>query len=332
MIRAALLIAATLATSAQQPTIRSTTTLVQVHVVATDASGNPVRDLREKDFELRDNGKVQPISLFVAERGDATASASPASEPGHAVIVLDWLNTKYVYQIFARDNAIKLLKNYEPRQKIALYLLNDDPGMLVPFTDDRDELLEVLNRMELLPDPPEAYRPLAEELFKLDRRVRDATAALRRLALDLAHVPGRKAVLWVTAGFPVTVNGGVVRGARPAEYFYGAELMQVLQGLNTGDTAVYAIDACGLSVKDCRSFGDSMHELAERTGGTVFDARNDLDSGMRMALEDLSISYTLGFHAAEDAAAGLHALQVRVNRPGIRLRYRESYQVSPVRH
>jgi VWFA-related protein len=329
VIRAALLIAATL-TTAQQPTIRSTTTLVQVHVVATDGSGNAVRDLQERDFELRDNGKVQPISLFVAERGDGTAKSAAAPEPGHAVIVLDWLNTRYAYQLFARDNAIKLLKNYEPHQKVAIYLLNEDPGMIVPFTDDRDELLEVLSRVELLPDPP-AHRPLAEELFQMDLKVRDTASALRRLASDLAHLPGRKAVLWVTAGFPVTVNGSVVRGARPAEYFYGAELMQVLNGLNTGDTAVYAIDSCGLTVKDCRSFDDSMYELARRTGGTVFAARNDLDTGMRMALEDLSVSYTLGFHQPEDAVAGPHALQVKVGRAGIKLRYRETYQVNPVR-
>jgi hypothetical protein len=72
-----------------------------------------------------------------------------------------------------------------------------------------------------------------------------------------------------------------------------------------------------------------VQELALRTGGTAFFARNDVDEGIRLALEDALNGYTLGFHVAEGAAQGLHALKVTVKRPGVRLRYRESYQVAP---
>jgi hypothetical protein len=68
-----------------------------------------------------------------------------------------------------------------------------------------------------------------------------------------------------------------------------------------------------------------MFELASRTGATTFAARNDLDEGIRMALEDMRLSYTLGFNVPEAAALGTHEIRVHVNRPGIKLRYRESY-------
>src|SRR5271166_2768941 len=41
--------------------------LVQVHVVVRDTKGNPVGNLKQEDFELYDQGKLQPLSLFTVE-------------------------------------------------------------------------------------------------------------------------------------------------------------------------------------------------------------------------------------------------------------------------
>jgi hypothetical protein len=41
--------------------------LVQVHVVVRDAKNNPVANLKQEDFQLFDQGKLQPISLFTME-------------------------------------------------------------------------------------------------------------------------------------------------------------------------------------------------------------------------------------------------------------------------
>ena len=54
--------------SAQQPlpTFRSSAEAVQLTVIVTDASGNPVPDLTEADFEILENGAPQPITTFSA--------------------------------------------------------------------------------------------------------------------------------------------------------------------------------------------------------------------------------------------------------------------------
>jgi hypothetical protein len=67
--------------------------------------------------------------------------------------------------------------------------------------------------------------------------------------------------------------------------------------------------------------------LSERTGGKLFHDRNDLDEGLRQALEDSRISYTLGFTVPPGEQAGVHDLRVGTTRPGINLRYRDSYQL-----
>ena len=50
--------------AAQQPVFRGTTDAVHVFVTVTDRDGRLVTTLARDDFELRDEGKPQPITLF----------------------------------------------------------------------------------------------------------------------------------------------------------------------------------------------------------------------------------------------------------------------------
>jgi len=52
---------------AQQTTIRSGATTVAVYATVTDAGGRLVPDLDREDFEIYDNGKLQPTTLFSNE-------------------------------------------------------------------------------------------------------------------------------------------------------------------------------------------------------------------------------------------------------------------------
>src|SRR5678815_3732603 len=70
--------------------------------------------------------------------------------------------------------------------------------------------------------------------------------------------------------------------------------------------------------------------IAAQTGGRAFYSRNDLDIAMREAMDDGRISYTLGFYQpGDETKATVHQLAVRVDRPGVTLRYRTSYQTEP---
>ena len=88
--------------------------------------------------------------------------------------------------------------------------------------------------------------------------------------------------------------------------YYAAFIESALGRLNKADTAIYSIDARGLAMTPP---SDSLFEFAARTGGEVFYNRNDLNECMRVALEDMAVSYTLGFHMPEDATPGLHELR-----------------------
>jgi VWFA-related protein len=53
-----------LGTSAQQPTFRGRSDVVRVFVTVMDRDGRLVTDLAQDDFEVRDDGKAQPITAF----------------------------------------------------------------------------------------------------------------------------------------------------------------------------------------------------------------------------------------------------------------------------
>ena len=76
---------------------------------------------------------------------------------------------------------------------------------------------------------------------------------------------------------------------------------------------------------------DTMKDLAERTGGVAFYNNNDIGAEVRQAMEDSRVSYMLAFYPATDDGKGkFHNIKVKVNRPGVDLRYRSGYTPKPL--
>src|ERR671924_280606 len=57
-------VVAALSAAQQQPTFRGTADNVRIFTTVTDRDGRLVTTLEQKDFEIRDEGKPQPITLF----------------------------------------------------------------------------------------------------------------------------------------------------------------------------------------------------------------------------------------------------------------------------
>ena len=62
------------------PTLRSTTRLVQITVIAQDAQGRPVAGLKRDDFLLFDGRKQREIKVFTVDQGNAKQD-SPVQRP-----------------------------------------------------------------------------------------------------------------------------------------------------------------------------------------------------------------------------------------------------------
>jgi VWFA-related protein len=339
-----------------QTVIRTTTRLVEVRVTAEDAKGS-VTDLRREEFQLQDDRKTQPIVTFAFEGAAGTPAAANAGPAGptraqgrddYAVILLDWLNPRYADRIAVRDAVNKLLKNFQPRQRVALYLLSTGRTlrMLHAFTSDPAEVLERLAETEDEPeDPFDPAKPwtfdarmktwvtlsVEDRLASFHAKILSTIDALQKISASLQRLPGRKSLIWATNGFPIMVDERAVPGLRQGGSSYLKQVESLIDSLNRANTAVYTLDARGLRAEAValQPYGDigTLQELSSRTGGTTFSDRNDLAEGMKLALEDSKNSYALGFSVPEKARPGLHAINLSTTRPHVKLRYRKGYQL-----
>ena len=74
----------------------------------------------------------------------------------------------------------------------------------------------------------------------------------------------------------------------------------------------------------------ALQVFAEQSGGRVFNASNDVTTAIAQAAADAEVYYTLSFNAhSADEPDEYHTLQVKVDRPGIKIRTRVGYYAQP---
>jgi hypothetical protein len=162
-------------------------------------------------------------------------------------------------------------------------------------------------------------------------RARITLSALSAIANHAAAVPGRKNLVWVTGGVPVSAEAiaGLFNTANLSVYPIDArgliglpaELTASTPGTrrNTGARQPASLSPAGLG---------SFEDVAEATGGRAWINGNNLGQAVQNALQDSAATYTLGFQPNPATLDGkYHALRVelRVKRPGLALRYRRGY-------
>jgi VWFA-related protein len=334
--------------------IRSTTRLVQVHIIARDPRGNAVTDLKKEDLQVFDNNKERPITSFFVDAGtpsDETClrcgnHSSTQLEREYTAILLDWLNGGFFDRLRGNEAVRRALTSMQLRQKVAVFALGARPPnsphpltMLSNFSDATNDLPSMIPdplasswpAVELAEKTENRYAPLnsAEiqaQVFDWTQRLKETIRAVSELADYLSGLRGRKSLIWLSNGFPQVVDGNVVRGARSVEFSCINEVHGLITKLNRFDIVVQTINTQGLSTGG-RSFNDTLLEFAERTGGTAFHDRNDLDAGVRTAFNDLDAGYTLGFPVSEDSVLGTHRIRVSTRRPSVKLHFRDSYEL-----
>jgi hypothetical protein len=134
--------------------------------------------------------------------------------------------------------------------------------------------------------------------------------------------------------------------------------MKICRAISNANMALYPVDARGLVgpgdimptfnaasrggppqrmgdviLGNFRSFNVSlqtMQMLADRTGGRAFYNTNNIASSIRRAVDDSADHYMLGFYPLEDEwNTKFHSIKVKVNRPGVEVRYRQGFYALP---
>ena len=214
--------------------IRAEKKLVLVDAVVTDKKGNYVHDLTAKDFRVWEDKKEETIESFSFEANPA----SPASKQKHYLILFfDTTSMQLTDQLQARRAAAQFIdKNAGPDRYIAVVNFTGSLQVAQNFTTDADQLRAVVSGTkfpvvssngDLASLTPQLGRAAA------DFGARDVLLGLRSLAKNLAQVPGRKTLIFLSAGFPLDVE-------------LRSELTAVIDVCNKSNVAIYPIDVRGL--------------------------------------------------------------------------------------
>ena len=248
------------AVEAQQPaagTLKAEARLVLVDTIVTDKHGNYVRDLTEKDFKVWEDNKEQTIKSFSHE-----SASSPSANPQRHYLVLffDDSSMEAGDQINARQAAAKFIdNNVGPNRVMAVIEFGGTLRITQNFTADAERLKQVVAGAKgsaVASNPsasdstvgPTTTAQSGVQVASLgtpsvgmpslgngeaDFGARTVLLALRQLAKNLASVPGRKTLVMLTSGFPLTTE-------------LQSELTATIDACNKANVAVYPIDVRGL--------------------------------------------------------------------------------------
>jgi VWFA-related protein len=325
---------------------------IYLDVVVRHKSGPPMKGLQQTDFTILDNDVPQTITSFAAVDGLKAGI--------EVILVLDAVNIGSAATANAYEEIKKFLKSDRGRltYPTAVAILADKTLQSpLDFSQDGNAISAALGKEGI------AVRGITEgsDRFKVSFQ-----AFAQILAAERAK-PGRKFILWVSAGWPPLAGLENARDARlrqlQEEVFGNVVLVstQLREGqatvfsldpsalgdLNMGlsldiaapttgspshlrpsDTNVYAAGAYKPSDVGPRNL--TLETIATQSGGTALHPGNDLASALRKCLADAAAYYEISFDPTiTNQANEYHRMEVRVERPGLVAHTREGFYSRP---
>lgn len=285
-IVAAAVSASVLGAQQQQPTFRSGAKTVAIFATVLDGNGRLVPGLEMEDFEVLDEGKPVQITLFDNQ-----------VQPFTAALVLDTSGSMTANIGRVQEAAEQFVIRMLPADKTAVAYFNDQLFFSPQFTPDRDAL---------------------SRYIRTEMRFGNATVLWDAIdaAMDrLEPVDGRKVVVALTDG---------------DDFGSKTDFDEVRDRARENEVMVYSIGFTSDyfdGVRRVRSKpSTNLKKLAQETGGGFFELQKtaDLNTTFTRVIQELHSQYAMAFQP-DKLDGKLHKLQVRVKKPGMVARARQSY-------
>ena len=321
--------------------------LVSLNVIAVDSRGQPVTDLRRDEFQVVDASKHQQIAFFrhldgklpqVSALGPGEVSNSGrANAPRVTLVLLDLLNLRFDTRALSANQIVEQLGNIEAADDLFLYLLTLDGRIFavhgVNAAEPMSEQAGMPWTRQLKPLLDQALRTVqtVRPIDTTDVNVRIAMTfeALQQIAAQLAAFPGRKNVVWVTDGVPVSL--GEYRSDTGEPVDFTPQLRQLSEWFDRSGVAIYPVRQVMLGSPDALGRGSGvgsiqfLDDLAGLTGGRPTGSK-DVGMAVRQAMRDLRSSYQIGYFPAEkNWDDKFHNLRVICTRKGVNIQARTGY-------
>ncbi len=286
--------------------VKVETNLVTIPVSVFDRNGLYIPNLRQNDFKIFEDGKQQEISYF------------GASDKPFTVILLIDVSPSTAYQIDEiRTAATAFVNQLNPQDQVMVIEFDSRVNVLTEATGDRQRIYKAINKAD----------------FGNGTSIYDAVEA--SLSKHLNKITGRKAIVLFT--------DGVDTASRKSTYDTSLNLAEESDSLifpiyyntfrDTGPQIGFppSTSGSGDSAAEYAVGKKYLDELASYTGGRVFRPEatpGGLTAAFEGIAEELRRQYSIGYVPNEDGVQGQRKqIKVRVNRPNLVLRARDSYIV-----
>ena len=224
------------------PAIKTESRLVLVDAVVTDKKGKYLRDLKQEDFKVMEDGKEQAISSFTFGH-DPTIQAN--GQKHYMILFFDNSSMQAPDQIQARNAAAKFIESSEGADRLMAVVDFGGSLMIKQNFTANVALLKAavsgLHTPNIETNPSASSQPVMVASSGLssissseaDYGARTMLLAVRSLAKNLRTVPGRKMLILFSAGFPLTSERT-------------SELTATIDACNKANVAIYPLDVRGL--------------------------------------------------------------------------------------
>jgi Ca-activated chloride channel family protein len=289
--------------TAQQPVFRGTTEAVRVFVTVTDRDGRLVTSLTRDDFEIRDDGKPQPITQF---------DNSP--QPIRLIVMLDVSTSMEGNLPLLRAAADQLFARLRPDDVARVGTFGKDVTISPAFTHDAGELRSAL--------PTYIAQDAATPLWRgIDQAISafQESGDTRPVILVLSD---GKDTSSLTVGHPVSQGEVIDRARRQDVMIYAIGMRSRGPRPPMG-----GIGAGGLQAMMMADMPDpGLARVAEETGGGYVEIRfgQDLGAAFAAVADELHTQYLLGF-APTKRDGKVHDIGIKVAKSGLKPRARKSY-------
>jgi Ca-activated chloride channel family protein len=288
----ALLLAFLAPTSAQQPTFRVETDLVNFGVTVTDRKGTFLADLTADDFEILEDGKKQAVKYFT--RGDETVSAPEL----HIGLLFDTSGSMGEDIQLARSAAVKFLNTLTDAKDITLVDFDTEVRVSRYGQQDFPRLVERIRARK-----PDGFTAMYDALglYLQDADVDD----------------GRKILVLFT-------DGGDTRST--------IGFADVMTLVRASDVTVYAVGFVENQPGNARGQQRlRLTQIAQESGGEAFFplSMKQVEAAYDKIVAQIRAQYSIGYLSTGTAFDGRwRKVEIKVRRPGmkdLRVQTRKGY-------
>jgi len=308
------------------------------------------------------------------------AATVPDDQLLHLIVYVDNLFiTPFNRNTVMREVDRFLLEHTRPGDKVMLVTFDRSLNIRQPFTEDPRLVSRALEQQLTQRAFGEQAKTERSDLMRRIEQARTAQAALSHadfyaksihhdveislramsdLIGSLAGLPGRKALLLVSEGMPMTAGEDLfamvdVRFGKASSaqlqanrYRVRRQYRQIVAKANSNRVTFYTLDASGgythsgVSAEQGqidRSYSEidfvydssrqePMMVLADGTGGQATIGSANFAGALEKVAQDLTTYYSLGYSPVHAEDGRYHEIEVRVKRKGLKVRHRQGYR------